>query len=560
MKKIVFILTIVLTFCFLSTAYCMSDISAIVNTDGIMNIDISSDFGEANYTIYILKPGYDIDSIASGETQAFLGVEEIISLDKEDLKNLTDSSSFTFDINEEKGTYLVVVGGGELYGNKVYVTYPSKDTETNAATDLKAATLSSFESVLLSAEYQSKAWYIDTSDETYLSNKKTVLENMYYILKDTDYKTDDVTRAYKRALVIEKLKSADNNNFYDILFVNKSNLNITYPEFAYEQKAEFANAFKNICKEKTVNTPSQLENALKDSEAVAKVNLSVRDTIIDTLKDYNNIFELDFTGDFAKVDSYSLSKLISAKIPYQSISDIKSTFSLSVSSLITPSSSSGGGSVSTVSGGKNASYTGFGADTSLTSPMIQKVEEFKKADDLSDAEWARPYIEYLNKNNIMSGDGNGNFRPNDFIKKEEFLKLVCETLKVQQSDDGDVLFDDVKKEEWYYTYVQRAVKQGIVKGKSESIFGAGEYLTRQDAAVMTKRAIDTQDASLQNAQATISFADEQNISDYAKEAVDYLVECAILNGNENGEFLPCKSLTRAEAAKIIYSVIKAIIS
>ena len=50
------------------------------------------------------------------------------------------------------------------------------------------------------------------------------------------------------------------------------------------------------------------------------------------------------------------------------------------------------------------------------------------------------------------------------------------------------------------------------------------------------------------------FKDGESISDYAKEAVVALKSSGIINGDENGNFNPSNSCTRAEAAKIIYNI------
>ena len=43
------------------------------------------------------------------------------------------------------------------------------------------------------------------------------------------------------------------------------------------------------------------------------------------------------------------------------------------------------------------------------------------------------------------------------------------------------------------------------------------------------------------------------ISDYAAEAVKRMYALGIINGYEDGSFRPKNSITRAEAAKILYS-------
>lgn len=53
----------------------------------------------------------------------------------------------------------------------------------------------------------------------------------------------------------------------------------------------------------------------------------------------------------------------------------------------------------------------------------------------------------------------------------------------------------------------------------------------------------------------VSFNDENEIDEYAKEAVAALSKAKIING-DNGNFRPKSYATRAEAAKIVYEIIK----
>ena len=50
------------------------------------------------------------------------------------------------------------------------------------------------------------------------------------------------------------------------------------------------------------------------------------------------------------------------------------------------------------------------------------------------------------------------------------------------------------------------------------------------------------------------FADDEQISDYAKTAVYALYDAGIINGVSEDEFAAKDYLTRAQAAKIIYGI------
>ena len=110
---------------------------------------------------------------------------------------------------------------------------------------------------------------------------------------------------------------------------------------------------------------------------------------------------------------------------------------------------------------------------------------------------------------------------------------------------GDAEFTDVPKEAWYSVYIAAAAEAGIVKG-NQGAFGVGLPISRQDAAVMLARAL-----SIDGSAEEQPFTDEDEIADYAVNAVKALAEMKVLEGYDDGAFRPKNTLTRAEAAVII---------
>jgi len=77
-------------------------------------------------------------------------------------------------------------------------------------------------------------------------------------------------------------------------------------------------------------------------------------------------------------------------------------------------------------------------------------------------------------------------------------------------------------------------------------------ITRQDAAVILHRLI----SSVKTIDGSVNFEDNANIADYAKEAVSSLAASGIISGMGNGNFAPTENLTRAQAAKLLCSVLE----
>lgn len=173
--------------------------------------------------------------------------------------------------------------------------------------------------------------------------------------------------------------------------------------------------------------------------------------------------------------------------------------------------------------------------------------------DLSGYDWAKDAILKLNARGIVNGTGNKNFEPQRSVKREEFVKMVCGAFGLGTSDTG-VGFYDVLSGEWYAPYILRASQLGIIKGVSETQFGVGEQISRQDMAVIIYNALKSK--SVNAAPAGARFADDGEIADYAKDAVNALSQYGIINGVGENRFAPLANATRAEVALIIWRCIE----
>ena len=178
----------------------------------------------------------------------------------------------------------------------------------------------------------------------------------------------------------------------------------------------------------------------------------------------------------------------------------------------------------------------------------------KPFSDLDGVEWAREAIEYLAEKNVVSGTGSNTFSPNDPVTREQFVKMLVDALGFDESTE--IHFSDADQNMWYYPYLQRAYAAGIAEGIGEGRFGVGNHITRQDLATMIYRAASKR--GLQSSNAAVDYADADQISDYAKEAVAAMQGLGIISGMENHCFNPIQNATRAQAAKIIYGVMLAL--
>lgn len=214
-----------------------------------------------------------------------------------------------------------------------------------------------------------------------------------------------------------------------------------------------------------------------------------------------------------------------------------------------PDLSLGGGSLSAGSGGGGGSAVSQPTKTEL----LENTASFK---DMENFEWANDAVSALFKKNIISGVGENKFEPGRSVKKEEFIKMIVLAFELIAKDDIRTSFNDVFDNEWYYEYIQTAFSNGIVNGDADGSLGIGRNITREDAAVIIWRTAKAAGYKLNENKSGHIFADNDGISDYAKTAVNELYENKYISGKNDNKFDPKASLLRAEAAKLIYEIIR----
>ena len=171
--------------------------------------------------------------------------------------------------------------------------------------------------------------------------------------------------------------------------------------------------------------------------------------------------------------------------------------------------------------------------------------------DLDGAAWAKEAITFLSEKGIVNGTGGNRFEPNARVTREQLAKMLVLAAGLPTEKDSETGFSDVPRESWFFEYINTAFKHGIVCGKDAQTFGTGEFVTRQDAAVMAYRTAKARGIAVSGSAAS-RLGDAADIAEYAKEAVDALSAAGIISGNEKSDFMPLSECTRAETAKIIY--------
>lgn len=173
--------------------------------------------------------------------------------------------------------------------------------------------------------------------------------------------------------------------------------------------------------------------------------------------------------------------------------------------------------------------------------------------DVNETHPAYKEILYLFENEIINGKSDTMFAPDDFIKREELAKILSLGFKLTDTKNAPVFYD-VPIGTWYAQYVQLVGATEFMKGVSETQFGTGAFMTRQDMAVVLKRFLEKQKVNL-TAESSAVYADNAKIAGYAKESVEILSAIGVMAARDNNLWCPTANITRAETAKALYNAL-----
>lgn len=173
--------------------------------------------------------------------------------------------------------------------------------------------------------------------------------------------------------------------------------------------------------------------------------------------------------------------------------------------------------------------------------------------DLDSVEWAKESINALAAKGILSGVGNNLFAPNDNVTRAQFIKMLISAFDlVDETATCD--FTDVEQDAWYYQYIASARQLNITSGYPDGTFGVDREITRQEMASLAYRTAKLVQINLPETAGNTDFADNNQIAEYAREAIMAMKEAGIISGVGENRFAPYDTATRAQAAKIIYGL------
>ena len=173
--------------------------------------------------------------------------------------------------------------------------------------------------------------------------------------------------------------------------------------------------------------------------------------------------------------------------------------------------------------------------------------------------WAKEHILFTVSRGLFSGTSKTTFSPNTTLTRGMFVTALGRLAGINPADYKNGKFTDVKTDAYYAPYVNWAASKGIVNGTGATTFAPDNKITREQMAVIMKNYADKMGYSIPKTLEAVTFADNAQISSWAKDAVKAMQQAGVLSGKANNLFDPKGNATRAEAATVLHRFVEVII-
>lgn len=154
-------------------------------------------------------------------------------------------------------------------------------------------------------------------------------------------------------------------------------------------------------------------------------------------------------------------------------------------------------------------------------------------------------IQYLTKDNIITGDLDGSFNPNNHLTRVHAALIISRALDLDTSHVINPNFKDVSTTHRYYKEVAAVVQAGIMDGKGNELFDPEATLTRGQMAKVVALSYDLK------GQTSKTFLDVPN--DYGSRVYILLLAANnITTGYEGNLYKPFIPISRAHFSVFLY--------
>ena len=173
--------------------------------------------------------------------------------------------------------------------------------------------------------------------------------------------------------------------------------------------------------------------------------------------------------------------------------------------------------------------------------------------------WAADNILFAASRGLLSGTSDTTFSPNTGMTRGMFVTALGRLAGINPDSYKTGKFTDVKADAYYAPYVNWAAQNDIVEGVTATTFAPDTNINREQMAVIMANYAKKLGYDLPKTLQAVTFADNAQISSWAKNAVRTMQQAGILSGKNGNKFDPKGTATRAEVATVLRRFVEIVI-
>ena len=166
--------------------------------------------------------------------------------------------------------------------------------------------------------------------------------------------------------------------------------------------------------------------------------------------------------------------------------------------------------------------------------------------DFTSEDWYFTFVDRAVSAGLFSGRGD-EFDPCNNITRAEFAAALANLAGVDTSAySGTSRFSDVSATDWYSGAINWVASKGYMSGMGDGTFGASNSITREQICVALANS-----AGLSSSGNSAAFNDDSEIASWAKSAVYACRDLGIVTGMGDNTFAPKSNAQRAQACTMV---------
>ena len=166
--------------------------------------------------------------------------------------------------------------------------------------------------------------------------------------------------------------------------------------------------------------------------------------------------------------------------------------------------------------------------------------------DLPNIDPDLPVFQYLKEKGVFLGS-DGFLYPDNILNRAEMVKIILKAFNRNPDAGSQVPFTDIPHDAWYLRYIAKAYKIGMVSGHSDGTFLPAHDINKAEFFTMLYR-LKGSSRTKYNGEFT-----DTTVDDWFALGAEFAYQNKLVSGTE---FLPGDAISRREAAKALYTLLK----